>query len=162
MSDEGEPTEGVEVRVSGSFLRDLRRLVFQTGCESINQLVRQILWQYLYGMGIRAGDAHPSGTEERPQRKAIPAALRLAVLSRDGHRCISCGAAPTDSVLHMDHKIPVSRGGETTLENLQTLCESCNLAKGAKIIDFQNSARSGDSPEDAGITRSGAARGGRR
>jgi len=33
-------------------------------------------------------------------------------------------------VLHIDHVLPVSRGGLATLENLRTLCEKCNLGRG--------------------------------
>jgi 5-methylcytosine-specific restriction endonuclease McrA len=33
--------------------------------------------------------------------------------------------------LHVDHVTPWSKGGETTLANLQTLCNKCNLGKGA-------------------------------
>ncbi|WP_343324290.1 HNH endonuclease signature motif containing protein [Streptococcus sp. Marseille-P8640] len=32
-------------------------------------------------------------------------------------------------VLHVDHIIPWSKGGETVLGNLQTLCSKCNLGK---------------------------------
>ncbi len=32
--------------------------------------------------------------------------------------------------LHIDHVVPVSRGGLTEPENLQTLCAPCNLRKG--------------------------------
>lgn len=35
--------------------------------------------------------------------------------------------------LQMDHVYPWSRGGETTYENLQTLCGSCNRTKGARV-----------------------------
>ena len=31
--------------------------------------------------------------------------------------------------LHVDHIKPWSKGGETILENLQTLCQKCNLGK---------------------------------
>jgi len=31
--------------------------------------------------------------------------------------------------LHVDHIEPWSRGGKTIEENLQTLCEKCNLGK---------------------------------
>jgi len=59
--------------------------------------------------------------------------LRWKVLDRDHFRC-KCGRSPaTDQsvVLHVDHVIAWSNGGETVLENLQTLCERCNLGKGA-------------------------------
>ena len=58
--------------------------------------------------------------------------LRFKVLSRDNFRCCICGASPsTDSTvkLHLDHIVPWSKGGETDLENLRTLCSKCNLGK---------------------------------
>lgn len=57
--------------------------------------------------------------------------MRYRVLKRDNSRCQRCGAtALTDGVsLHVDHIVPVSKGGKTVLENLQTLCEACNLGK---------------------------------
>ena len=58
--------------------------------------------------------------------------LRFKVLSRDNFRCCICGASPsTDSTvkLHIDHIVPWSKGGETVLENLRTLCSKCNLGK---------------------------------
>jgi hypothetical protein len=59
--------------------------------------------------------------------------LRFRVLQRDSFTCQSCGASPAKQVgvaLHVDHIIPWSKGGETTFENLQTLCSRCNLGKG--------------------------------
>lgn len=66
-------------------------------------------------------------------RRGIGLGLRYKVLSRDKFKCVRCGASPaTDPIcrLHIDHIVPFSRGGKTTLENLQTLCEKCNLGKG--------------------------------
>jgi hypothetical protein len=58
--------------------------------------------------------------------------LRFKVLQRDHFKCVYCGRSPaTDPavVLHVDHIIPWSKGGETVIENLQTLCSKCNLGK---------------------------------
>ena len=58
--------------------------------------------------------------------------LRFKVLSRDNFKCCACGASPAKDPsveLHVDHIIPWSKGGETVLENLQTLCSKCNLGK---------------------------------
>lgn len=74
-------------------------------------------------------------TAERDSRE-IRLGLRYAVLKRDHFRCVICGASPalTPGVrLHIDHIFPFSKGGKTELENLRTLCEACNLGKGAKV-----------------------------
>jgi hypothetical protein len=58
--------------------------------------------------------------------------LRWHVLQRDRFTCCACGKSPaiTPGVeLHVDHVIPWSKGGRTVLENLQTLCSTCNLGK---------------------------------
>ena len=58
--------------------------------------------------------------------------LRFKVLARDNFKCCACGASPAKDpsvVLHVDHIIPWSKGGETVIENLQTLCSKCNLGK---------------------------------
>ena len=58
--------------------------------------------------------------------------LRFKVLQRDHFRCCACGASPAKDPsveLHIDHIIPWSKGGETVMENLQTLCSKCNLGK---------------------------------
>lgn len=62
--------------------------------------------------------------------RAIGDRLRAKVLLRDGATCRLCGARPEDGArLHVDHVRPWSKGGETVLENLQILCEKCNLGK---------------------------------
>lgn len=65
--------------------------------------------------------------------RTINQRLRFLVLARDNFSCCTCGASPAKdggiTKLHVDHIIPWSRGGETTMDNLQTLCEKCNLGK---------------------------------
>lgn len=58
--------------------------------------------------------------------------LRFKVLSRDRFTCQHCGASPAKMLgveLHVDHILAWSKGGETILANLQTLCSRCNLGK---------------------------------
>ena len=62
-------------------------------------------------------------------KAVIPASLRTQVFERDAYRCVHCGAHKS---LTCDHIHPESKGGATTLDNLQTLCKSCNSKKGAK------------------------------
>jgi 5-methylcytosine-specific restriction endonuclease McrA len=51
---------------------------------------------------------------------------RDRVYARDGHLCRHCGAT---AYLEIDHIHPVSKGGTNDLENLQVLCQTCNLKK---------------------------------
>ncbi len=43
-------------------------------------------------------------------------------------RCVYCRRV-TDGTLHMDHVIPLARGGDHTWENTATTCASCNTSK---------------------------------
>ena len=69
------------------------------------------------------------------QRALMTARLREEVKKRDFHTCQMCGLSinhEPNLLLEIDHIIPVSKGGITCLENLQTLCWKCNRSKGAK------------------------------
>ena len=58
--------------------------------------------------------------------------MRFIVMKRDNFKCCMCGRSPATTPgleLHIDHIIPWSKGGETVIDNLQTLCSDCNLGK---------------------------------
>lgn len=63
-------------------------------------------------------------------KKNISNSLRKSVFERDFYRCKNCNSHLD---LCCDHVHPESKGGETTLENLQTLCRSCNSKKGTQV-----------------------------
>lgn len=60
-------------------------------------------------------------------RRPISTRKALQVFDRDGYVCKACG---TSQGLTVDHIFPVSKGGSNDLDNLQTLCGSCNSRKG--------------------------------
>ncbi|GAA0914118.1 HNH endonuclease [Virgisporangium aurantiacum] len=62
--------------------------------------------------------------------RAIPHHIKVEVWRRDGGACVDCSAS---EYLEFDHVIPWSRGGASSVGNLQLLCRKCNLAKGARI-----------------------------
>lgn len=64
------------------------------------------------------------------ERSKVTAGVRAKVLARDRYRCRHCGiSVDLGAVLHIDHIIPISKGGTSDLGNLQTLCQTCNLGK---------------------------------
>ena len=59
-------------------------------------------------------------------------------MKRDKKTCTDCGASPLrdkNVKLHVHHVIPLANGGKTTLENLVTNCDTCNLGKSNVVLD---------------------------
>lgn len=82
-------------------------------------------WHWSRGRKLRRDPYYVSR-----HRQKIPSSLRAAVYERDGHACVQCGSTER---LSLDHIYPHSRGGQDVLDNLQTLCRSCNSRKGARV-----------------------------
>lgn len=83
-------------------------------------------------------EIRPAGLDDagrgEGRREPISARLRSEVIERDGMVCGIC-REPIDGPLHIDHIHPVARGGATVLENLQPAHPSCNLRKGARVME---------------------------
>lgn len=91
-------------------------------------------------MGIvEEDDSGASSTQEMAERRAaklaeskvrVMPAIRWQVFQRDQWRCVSCGRnSHDDAILHVDHIVPRSLGGQDLLSNFQTLCDVCNVGK---------------------------------
>lgn len=64
------------------------------------------------------------------ERSKMNNSVRYDILKRDRFKCVICGRSAKDGVkLHVDHIIPVSKGGKTEYSNLRTLCDACNFGK---------------------------------
>ena len=70
------------------------------------------------------------GAPLKHRSRYIPKWIRLRVWDRDKGRCVKCGNYKN---LQFDHIIPISKGGASTIENLQILCSKCNGKKYNKI-----------------------------
>lgn len=81
---------------------------------------------------VEAKEVEEELTTRHKTKRSINWRLRFIVMRRDNFKCKICGRSPaTDPsiVLHVDHVKAWVNGGETVLENLQTLCSKCNIGK---------------------------------
>lgn len=90
--------------------------------------------QFINSGKVTAAPAKESRLPQTGKRtpKKINWRLRAQLLIRDNCICQMCGASPAKDpavTLHADHIVPWTKGGETTLENLRTLCATCNIGK---------------------------------
>ena len=79
--------------------------------------------------------------KEMNRRRNIKDTTRYSVLERAGFKCQCCGIKPlknNDVILHIDHIIPYSLGGSDNIDNLQVLCDKCNISKRNKFIINHN------------------------
>lgn len=57
-----------------------------------------------------------------------------ALCAKYNHRCLCCGEAKP---LVIDHVMPLSRGGDHDIGNIQPLCRSCNAEKNTAFVDYR-------------------------
>ena len=70
------------------------------------------------------------------QRVKLTKQIRKSILARDNWTCQRCGNSVYNEpnlLLEVDHIIPISKGGKTEPNNLQTLCWRCNRSKSDNI-----------------------------
>jgi len=56
--------------------------------------------------------------------------LRDLVFQRDGLSCHYCGAS--EETMHVDHVLPLIRGGSNDIDNLVVACRACNCGKSGR------------------------------
>jgi HNH endonuclease len=56
--------------------------------------------------------------------------LRAQVIQRDGYICQICNGSVDKSDIDIDHIVPVSKGGPSTLSNLRVTHSRCNRVRG--------------------------------
>ena len=67
-------------------------------------------------------------------RPTISMSQKLKIMKKTDFKCAICKADLTEKEPHIDHIIPLIKGGGNAESNLQALCWQCNLKKGTKIL----------------------------
>jgi hypothetical protein len=80
----------------------------------------------------------PNGHENKITATNVTRTQRSRILERDEYKCQQCGS---EEQLCIDHVIPVSRGGDSSDDNLQVLCLSCNTKKSNKVDSISSQRR---------------------
>ena len=90
-------------------------------------------------MAERGGSALPPPKppkRETPPPREPSEEVKRQVLRRD-QVCLCCGES-NPRVLQVDHVHPFRFGGSNILDNLQTLCRTCNRLKGTLTLNFRD------------------------
>jgi hypothetical protein len=81
-------------------------------------------------LGHAPSDEFLAALEVRPRRRRLTDDERIHLEARQRDRCALCGIyLAADANPHVDHVVPLSLGGADCLENMQLLCQRCNLGK---------------------------------
>jgi hypothetical protein len=82
-----------------------------------NRETVEILWRYYTGKRIQ-------GRQKQIVNKFIE-------LNTQQKECAHCNCK--EGTFHVDHILPIAKGGRDEVNNMQFLCEDCNLRKSAKF-----------------------------
>lgn len=105
---------------------------YKKGCTYLESEIRTAMKDMI----TRAEYMQSEAWRRKNERSKVTPSLRYDVMRRDGFCCCLCGrSARNGAELEVDHIMPVSKGGNTTYSNLQTLCRECNRGKGAKTLE---------------------------
>jgi predicted restriction endonuclease len=98
-------------------------------------------WLKKHGIIRSAGDAFRLAVKKgrvqwaykdpslKVRRRKLKKGLRFEVLSADGFKCVLCGNTATQTILEVDHIVPLAHGGTDARDNLRTICYDCNVGK---------------------------------
>lgn len=112
-------------------LRDQRKSMGKLDSQSVRELIAAVKRDELdKKMRVKARESNRATWQKNADRKWLK--VRYQALRRDGAKCACCGLTRKDNVkLHVDHIKPVSKYPllKYDLDNLQVLCEKCNIGK---------------------------------
>ena len=101
---------------------DLIEPIYRLGCGGLTHLTFRFCLTSSFNRRRRKRPSHSPKWYEKILKELMP---------RYNFRCAHCGTAE-QAKLTIDHIVPVSKGGQDLLSNLQILCKSCNSKKGTK------------------------------
>lgn len=97
------------------------------------------LCAYTAELVVRIGFDGDFDDTDRPRqwvdRVRLPERIKTILRARDRGKCSVCGVDLINELeadVHIDHIVPLARGGCNDVVNLQLLCAGCNLRKSAR------------------------------
>lgn len=116
-------------------LNSLGQWVFEVKTEADAERMLQCLAENITSREqVRTRDGRNAlGAESGTITRNLSQRTRFAALFRDNFTCQYCGRKPPEVILHIDHRVPFSLGGDNSLDNLLTACSECNLGKSNKF-----------------------------
>jgi hypothetical protein len=89
-----------------------------------------VLAELLIDTAVKLAKRQLVAPQSEGDTRHIPQHIKQAVWQRDQGKCIQCSSS---SYLEFDHIIPFSKGGASSVNNVQLLCRKCNLSKGDRL-----------------------------
>lgn len=123
--DDGVP-EGIVEKYgddTAAALRALRKVIKYLELTQSNQLTKSVIEECL---GITEHNTDKQTEVNQARDRYISDEVRRKVWRRDDGKCAKCGNREN---LEFDHIIPLSKGGSSTVRNVELLCEVCNRKK---------------------------------
>lgn len=125
-----------EISINETIISTYQFKYISTGGKSSSVLDISLDLDNLEKLNIYISDLVEKQSTIKYQRQLMTRTIRETIKNRDNHTCQICDNSihkEPNLLLEIDHIIPVSKGGMTIEENLQTLCWRCNRTKGNKI-----------------------------
>lgn len=128
----------IKILLDDKAYADLKRLAAQDDRELAVYAARAIR-AHLYGLVTTCTDQELADFRSERKRKhariTIKASVRKAIYDRDGGHCRHCnGPVHAHEIWHVDHFIPLAKGGTNDIENLVLSCARCNVEKRDKLV----------------------------
>lgn len=106
-------------------VNERQRSLYQVNSVEINARSRQ---KHAENPEQRTAYQHNRRYRERTNGGSVTALELKQLIEKQKFKCVIC-LTPIRKKRHLDHIIPVSKGGSNGIENRQFLCERCNLSK---------------------------------
>lgn len=112
------------------------RKYYKANKEKISEQKRE----YRKTVSAKASDFNKRSKRRSIEKKGDVSILDITNIKQNAKVCYWCHKPLKDLKVHIDHYIPLAKGGKHTLSNLVVSCQSCNNKKHAKDpIEFANS-----------------------
>ncbi len=130
----------VEIDIPDDTCKALKKRAVHEG-RTLSNLVIRLLDHSVFGevgrnykpKELTAGEMALLRVKRSATRDIVTAKVRNGIFERDQGLCAYCGGLILyDELWHIDHVIPVAKGGSNDPKNLVLSCPACNLKKGAK------------------------------